>query len=466
MDKLPLELLRCICDNFKDEKSTLKTVRLVNKNFAGAAAPLLFRILLVYQTPKSWKRLGSVAQCDWLAHHVVKLEIAALGYLPHYLNFTDWKLSTWDFRWEDYRDENNRAGMVLLLLEEQENNLFPPQLTYDPYTQFEDWKQQPEVRKWHDQHEKGSAAYLSSVYREQVDSPNSALESALGLRYWYEKYRYWHDGQNRLSDLLHQSKDPQPLPGLINFPQLRIVAMLGSHELGETPEWSHVRTDRIARETKVKRYLPLHIEEPQQKVQFNLMLQMSDVSGLNITRLELHRYREILAYTQVSVSPLKNLQELILDLPFRFRVEDVYRYRGRWGLASWLQRAEGLRTVIITSQYPEIQGWLRFFDIFALFHGAEWPKLQCLHFKETFVRPKSLLRFISEHSRSLELVRIEKPVISWGAWQSLASEFRALEFRSPDCTVDIDTAEDSGSGTVPAAYLETDSLWVDGNHRL
>ena len=461
MDKLPLELLRCICDNFKDEKSTLKAVRLVNKNFAGAAAPLLFRILLVYQTPKSWKRLGSVAQCGWLAHHVVKLEVAALGYLPHYLNFTDWKLSTWDFRWEDYRDEKNRAGMVLLLVEEQENNLFPPQLPYDPYTQFEDWKQQPEVRKWHDQHEKGSAAYLSSVYREQIGSPNSALESALGLRYWYEKYRYWHDGENRLSDLLHQSKDSQPLSGLIQFPQLRTVAILGSHELGKISDWPYLRTDRKARETKVNTWLQPRIEESQADVGFALTLQMLDVSGVNITRLELHRYQEILTHTKVSVSPLKNLHELIVNLPMCVSWQDAERYQGRWELASWLRRAEGLRNVKITPQDPENRTALQFFDIFALFHSAEWPKLRCLHFEATSVRPRSLLRFLSKHSRSLESVRIKTPVISWEAWQSLTSEFRVLEFRSPGCVVDIDVAGGGYPGTILAEYLEDDRNWIN-----
>ena len=94
------------------------------------------------------------------------------------------------------------------------------------------------------------------------------------------------------------------------------------------------------------------------------------------------------------------------------------------------------------SYHPKEDDDCLYFDVIALFHGAEWPKLQCVNFKETFVRPKFLLQFLSEHTRSLKSIHVEKPIISRVAWQPLASEFQALEFNSPHCVVDMDISDE------------------------
>ena len=167
MEKLSLDLLYCICDNFKGKENTLRAVRLVNKNLAAAAAPFLFQTLLVYQTPRSWEKLSLIARCSRLAKHVVKLEVAALHYLPHYLNFLDWQKCTWSHRWNDGCDQNVRAAMVALLLEKQER--YPSDiLDLNRSVRFEEWRRRPEVLKRSDQHDMGIVAYLSSEYRGKL----------------------------------------------------------------------------------------------------------------------------------------------------------------------------------------------------------------------------------------------------------------------------------------------------------
>ena len=463
MNTLPLELLRCICDKFKDKKNTLKAVRLVNKRLASAAAPLLFRTLLVYQTPESWEKLGSVARCEWLAQHVVKLEIAALEYLPHYLDFVDWKQCTWYTRWRDCRDQNNRAAMVSLLLEKLGTKAPRTSCQSHPCIHYRDWKQYPEVRKQINQSDKGIAARLSSGYRDKNESPISELESALGVRYRYERYCYWHDGENKLSDLLPYSKDLYPFSDLVSFPKLQTVAVLGSDELWKDSTWPSAGADRKARETTVPSSPCTRLEQQnvQRNVHLDLTLQMLQASGVNITRLELHRYREVLRDMHFPViQPLKKLQELVLDFPFCVNYGETFDSLGRWELTSWLQDADDLRTIIINSQDPKEHDCLWFFDVIALFHGTHWPKLQRIQFKETFVRPKSLLRFLSEHTQSLESIRIEKPVMSKEAWESVASEFHALQFRSPDCVVEMEIS-DLSHGTHSLEGLEDDSNWND-----
>ena len=64
----------------------------------------------------------------------------------------------------------------------------------------------------------------------------------------------------------------------------------------------------------------------------SLALRMLDASEVYITRLELHRYREVLRDVQFSVLPLKKLQELVLHLPYRIDYSEVFSYRGRWEL--------------------------------------------------------------------------------------------------------------------------------------
>ena len=289
---------------------------------------------------------------------------------------------------------------------------------------------------------------------------------ALELRDGYEKYRYWHDGENELSDILYPSQSPQPVLDLVSFPNLQTVAVLGSHELWINPRWETVDVDRKSRESCVASQNWANVDHVQNNLNMSLALRMLDASEVHITRLELHRFREILRDMQFSMPPLKKLQELVLDLPYIIDFFEVFNYRGRWELPIWLRRADDLQTVIISSQGPKSKEdpYCWYFDLIALFHGAEWPKLRCVDFNETFVRPKSLLRFLSEHTRSLKSIHVKNPIISKVAWQSLASDFQALEFDSPHCALHMDIS-DQYCNIYPLERLENDSNWIDRINR-
>lgn len=203
----------------------------------------------------------------------------------------------------------------------------------------------------------------------------------------------------------------------------------------------------------------------QNNVHMSLALRMLDACEVYITGLELNRYSEVLGDMQFSVPPPKKLQELVLALPDCVENVMVYYYRGRWELPNWLRGADDLETVIISFQGPPNEDECAdYIDVIALFHGVEWPKLQWVHFNETYVRPKSLLQFLSENTRSLKSIHVEKPKISKVAWQSLASEFQALEFNSPHCILHVDTSDPYGD-IYSSERLENDSNWIDRTNR-
>ena len=289
----------------------------------------------------------------------------------------------------------------------------------------------------------------------------SNLEVALDLVGAYKRYRYWHDGENELSSLLYPSRGPPPILDLVPFPNLQTVAVLRSRNIWMNLSWD---SDRRYRESCIDKSRCAHVVNVQDNVHMSLALRMLDASEVYITRLELHRYREILRDLQFSVPPLKKLKELVLDLPYRIEHLEAVRYHGRWELPTWLQGADDLQTLIISSQGPEEDDKCFFFDVIALFHGAEWPKLQRVNFKETFVRPKSLLQFLSEHTQSLKSIHVEKPIVSTVAWQSLASEFQALEFNSPCCVLHMDIS-DRYCDMYPSKRLQYDSNWIDRTRR-
>lgn len=374
MNSLPPELLGNICDNFKDKKATLKAVRLVNRRLADVAAPLLFQTLLVYQTPKSWKNLNSIATCEWLAPYVVKLEVAVLEYLPHYLDFEDWKQFTWDSRLYQYTQQKNRAGMVSLLVEKQETHLRRHPSNLDECMSFSAWKQCPEVCSWNEKRGQGIAGDMVSELGEKLETSLPEMDSALGLVYRYQKYRYWHDGENDLLTLLSHSKGSHLDP--IPFPNLRTMSVLGSYELWKGAIWPLAQTNRKFRESADPMFLTRVVPR---NVHLSLTLQTLGTSGVKITRLELHRYREILADPNFHVPPLKHLQELVLGFPFGENYVHSFRECEQWELVPWLRGADDLRTLILLSQDPEGHaagiGTYWFFDLVALFHGTEWPKL-------------------------------------------------------------------------------------------
>ena len=462
MDTLPPELLRDICDCFKDKKNTLKAVRLVNRNLARAAAPLLFQTLLVYQTPRSWEKLSSVAAHECLAPYVVKVEVALLGYLPHYLDFEDWKQSTWKARWDKCYDNQNRAGLVSILMERFEKRPLRVLSNPDPQAEIEDWKQFPEVRKWHDQHDQGDGESMISDPQNSHVTLLPGLDSALGLEYRYEMYRYWHDGENTLSEMMFHPEGPHPPLQLVPFPRLREMKVLRPQELYMDMAWPSDVAHRKYRETAVRTWSEPLVRKKEQRVLLSLALKMFDASGVNITRLELRRYRDILVDHTFPNPPLKHLQELVLEFRYsmnyqRFTLHDV----DRWKLPRWLRGANNLRTLTILSQDPERHSTGRILDVIAMFHGTEWPKLRSIRFKETYVRLKSLQQFLSEHTESLRSIRIEQPISPKKEWSSIVSELSTLKIRSPGCVIDMDNLGFYCPDKLPylSTKIEEDHCW-------
>ena len=287
---------------------------------------------------------------------------------------------------------------------------------------------------------------------------------ALDLVYGYERCRYWHDGENELSDLFHSSQDPQLASDSVPFPNLQTVAVLGSHNTYNHSTLTPINADRNFRESGIHVWERAHIAIMQKNVHISLALRLLDASEVFITRLELHRYREVLRDVHLSVPPLKKLQELVFDLPYQFDYSDTIDYRRRWELPLGLGGADDLRTLTILFQGLKEDDGCWFFDLIALFHEAEWPKLQRVNFKKTFVRPKSLLQFLSEHTQSLESIHVVHPIISMVPWQSLASEFQVLDFNSPHCVVHMDILYET-CDIYLSESLENDSNWIDQTNR-
>ena len=303
METLPPELLRKICDNFKSKKSTLKAVRLVNKSLAGATIPLLFHTLLVYQTPQSWKKLSSVASCAWLAPYVIRLEIVALNYLPHLFSLVEWQQFTWHNRWQVCYHLKTKPQMVVLLFERMEFPLKATSPLPGRHGYIANWKQRLQVCDQSGQNNEATdIETMSSESSEELSTTLRRFHSVLGLVKSYERYRYWHDGENELIDVLSQPKGPDSLLDLVPFPNLRIVAVLGEHEIWEDKSWPSAPMNPRYRETAIRK-LPRAQRETWENryLLSSLTLQTLDASGKNITRLELHRYKEMLTGNTVSI---------------------------------------------------------------------------------------------------------------------------------------------------------------------
>lgn len=311
-----------------------------------------------------------------------KLEIAVLEYLLHYLDFVDWKRSTWRYRWDRFEKQKNRAGMISLLVEKRVTHL--PRYTPNPheFMNFPEWKQCPKVCSWNERNDQSVAGDMLSELGEKLVTALPEMDSALGLVYRYQRYRYWHDGENELSDLLSQSEGSHL--DLIPFPNLRIMSVLGSHELWKDAIWPLAEANRKVREAADPRCLEMYKRVVPRNVHLNLTLRTLATSAVNITRLELHKYGQILVNPAFPVPTLKHLQELILKFPHHSNYREGLLESEQCELTSWLRSADDIHTVIVLSQDPEEhdtnRAWPGFFDVIALFHGIEWPKLRSIQF--------------------------------------------------------------------------------------
>ena len=78
------------------------------------------------------------------------------------------------------------------------------------------------------------------------------------------------------------------------------------------------------------------------------------------------------------------------------------------------------------------------------------------------------LQFLSEHRQTLESVRIERPIFPAEQWQSLQSELFAVEFKSPDCRIDMTTQDFYFRSKYAEKHwfdgLDDDDEWIDANN--
>lgn len=258
MAGFPPEVLAEICQHLENDKDTLKALRLVNRFLVVEAAKYLYKTLLVYPTPRSWKQLHSVAFCQHLTHYTEELEVVTLEYLPVYADFEAWAKA------------DSKARLVA---RESSSSIA------------------------------GAAAVMGDADR-------------------YVNYRHWQNGEQELLKIMTTADDGdltywEPSVDGVTFPNLHTIKSLGAHEVWPwTPQGPTNRRDRetavlksIKPDTKTCKRMSAHL---------CLALHVFHVSGglgVNIVSLELHRYREILAEQTFNVPALRTLRRLTLSFP-------------------------------------------------------------------------------------------------------------------------------------------------------
>ena len=261
MAGFPPEVLAEICQHLKNDKDTLKALRLVNQFLGVEAAKYLYKTLLVYQSPRSWKKLHFVSQCQHLTHYTEELEVATLEYLPVYANFEAWISATPESRLEDLEDLRSSDSLA---------GAAPASSEADIYRSYCDWQ-------------KGEQIILNAMTASR-------------------------DGA-----LLYLN----PFIGVVTFPKLRTVKSLGAHELW--PLTPQSLTNRRERETAV-----LESMEPDTKTCKRMsahfcfaleVFRLSNPLGSSVVTLEFHRYREILAEQTFNIPALRTLRRLTLSFP-------------------------------------------------------------------------------------------------------------------------------------------------------
>ena len=258
MAVFPPEVLAEICQHFKNDKDTLRALRLVNRFLAVEASKYLYKTLLVYQTHSSWEKLHFLSQCQHLTHYAEELELATLEYLPVYAEFEAWELAT------------SKAKQAA-------------------------------------QGSSSSLTGAAAVIREAIR---------------YRNYCEWQNGEQELLDFMTASDSGaipflRPTVGVNKFPNLHTVKSLGAHELWpSTPQGPVNRRERetavlesLRPDTWTCKHMSAHLC-------FALeVFRLSGPLGSNIVSLEFHRYREILVKQTFNIPPLQRLQNLTLSFP-------------------------------------------------------------------------------------------------------------------------------------------------------
>ena len=258
MGVFPPEVLAEICQHLKNDKDTLRALRLVDQFLGVEASKHLYKTLLVYQTHSSWEKLHFLSQCQHLTHYAEELELATLEYLPIYADFEAWELATSEAKRVAQGSSSSLTGAAAVIMEAER----------------------------------------------------------------YRSYCEWLYGEQKLLDIMTASDSGElgflrPSVGVNKFPNLHTVKSLGAHELW--PSTAQGPTNRRERETMVLESLRPHNRTcKDMSAHFCFALEVCRLSGplgSNIVSLELHRYREILVEQTFNIPALRELQNLTLSFP-------------------------------------------------------------------------------------------------------------------------------------------------------
>ena len=386
MDKISVELFEGIC-NVVDDRAALKALRLVNRQFAAIAERYLFKTLIVFQHTSSWRKVESIAHCPRLASLVKKLEVVPLivGHNPG--SYYHWKQRSQGRRVEDYLRLGDRGAAVATLVEPLNHELA---MVLGLQRRFQEWFWRPEA-----------------IERSVVSFKRHVLLELLPLQALSEVEMAWPPDRS--------------IPG--------------PHSSG----WEREGNFRLG---IIDLFGPLN-KRCNAHLSFALLV-LHD-SGLKITTLELHQYREVLLNQVYPVPTMIYLKHLKLTFRHPF---DVGQYQAwvmsagggkkiGWTLAPYLANAENLETLILTQDRftdRREDRCVDSFDIVPILSTASWPKLRSVWVDEVFTRSPSLLQFIGTYGNSLRSIHLDRPVNCEAFWLHLASILRT-QCANPNCVI-------------------------------
>ena len=299
MDKIPVEIFADIC-NVIDDRSALKALRLVNKQFANIAARYLFKTLIVFRRMSSWRKIESIAHCPRLARLVKKLELVTMTVGRNTRTLDEWKQRSQGHRVRGHLRLGNRGAAVA----------------------------------------------------ELVKPLNNKLAVVLELQQRHQTWLWWYCGQEAIEKIAasfgsHRLLSSLPLPALSEIETVwpPVLSKLGPH---------HGRQEREGD----FRLGIVHLFGPTNKccnAHLSFALRALHDSGWKITTLELHQYREILRDQMYPVPILMSLKHLKLHFRHPFDVERKQaraishgQERPEWTLAPYLANAENLEDLVLT----------------------------------------------------------------------------------------------------------------------
>ena len=396
MDKIPVEVFENIC-NVADDRVALKALRLVNKEFADIAARYLFKTLIVFQHPSSWRRIGLIAHCPRLAHLVKKLELVTITIGDDTGTFDEWKERGQGHRVEGHLRLGDRGAAVA----------------------------------------------------ELVEPLNDKLAVVLRLQQRYLTWLWWDYGQEEIAVFAeifgsHRLLLPLPLPALSEIETAWPPSLLvsGPHP-GRQQREGNIRLGIVDLFGPANKRCNAHL---------SFALLVLHELGLKLTTLELHQYREILLNQMYPVPTLIYLKHLKLHFRHpptveRHQAMAMADGQGRleWILAPYLANAENLENLVLTQGRftdKHEDECVESYDIIPILSRASWPKLRSVWLGEDFTRSTYLLEFLMTYGNSLRSIHLDRPGDLKNVWQGLASSIRT-RCANPNCVTSC------SDGTIP-----------------